>query len=333
MKWEVGDCIFGDMIRVKLGTILHYGIYVSEGEVIQFGLPPVGREMLSGEGVTVCSTDIDGFSCGNFVEVAVPDKKEKKKRFSPEKTVQIAKSRLGEGGYNVLHNNCEHFANECYFGVHRCEQEEKLRQKWLSRPVLGVYVCPITDNCDIILTPPERQKEVEKVTNESLKRQKITTWTLLKTAIKHSFGYDFSELEFTREKGGKWVCDKLYFSLSHTSGHAVVAVSNAPVGVDAENAEAFEKRWKDESARRAFAEKIAAKGENVDLNDLISLWLKKESAYKLCGKGAFNPRNINTDQIDYVLRDLAGNRVAVCGKNIGSAKFFKVENQTVTPLV
>ena len=42
MKWLPGECRPGDMIRVRLGSIYHYGIFVSEDEIVQFGPPPVG---------------------------------------------------------------------------------------------------------------------------------------------------------------------------------------------------------------------------------------------------------------------------------------------------
>ena len=38
MKWQLTQPVAGDMIRVKLGSIYHYGVFVSEEEVIQFGL-------------------------------------------------------------------------------------------------------------------------------------------------------------------------------------------------------------------------------------------------------------------------------------------------------
>ena len=44
--------------------------------------------------------------------------------------MSLARSRLGEGGYNILHNNCEHFVNECVFGIKKSEQEEEVRRKW-----------------------------------------------------------------------------------------------------------------------------------------------------------------------------------------------------------
>ena len=40
MIWWQSECKFGDMIRISFGNFYHYGIFVSEDEVIQFGLPP-----------------------------------------------------------------------------------------------------------------------------------------------------------------------------------------------------------------------------------------------------------------------------------------------------
>ena len=35
---------------------------------------------------------------------------------------------MGEGGYHILYNNCEHFANECVTGKHYSEQVEGVRE-------------------------------------------------------------------------------------------------------------------------------------------------------------------------------------------------------------
>lgn len=117
------------MIRVRIGGIWHFGVYVSDGEVIQFGYPPREKRPIDDE-IRVVSTTIDEFAGGCIVEKAKLSLKEKLKRIPPEKTAAIARSRLGEGNYNLLHNNCEHFAFECVFGVHRSEQEENARKQW-----------------------------------------------------------------------------------------------------------------------------------------------------------------------------------------------------------
>lgn len=130
MKWWPGECQMGDMIRINLGSVWHYGIFVSEEEIIQFGLPPIPENRIPDSEVRVCVTNIDVFSCGKIIEIGTPEKSEKRKRNSPQKIVEIAKSRIGEGGYSLVHNNCEHFANECYFGVHRSSLQEDAMRRW-----------------------------------------------------------------------------------------------------------------------------------------------------------------------------------------------------------
>lgn len=129
MKFELIDCQRGDMIRVGLNGLFHYGIYVSDDEVIQFGYPPILRDK-DKDNIVVVSTSIDVFSCGSFVEVGVLDKKEKKEAFDKEVIIENARKRIGEGGYNILHNNCEHFVYECYFGKKYSSQETTMRNKW-----------------------------------------------------------------------------------------------------------------------------------------------------------------------------------------------------------
>lgn len=133
MKWWPSECGAGDMIRIRIGSIYHYGIFISEGEVIQFGPPPVGGLAQLGEDVVVCATDIQSFCCGRIVEVAQLDKKESKRRLPPEETVRMARSLMGQGGYDLIHNNCEHFAHRCVFGVGRSTQVEEVRKKWTAR--------------------------------------------------------------------------------------------------------------------------------------------------------------------------------------------------------
>lgn len=132
MNWNPTECKKGDMIRVKVGSFYHYGIFVSDDEVIQFGLPPAPQyaEERTNKEITVISTDIDIFACGSIIEVAEFTKKEMKEKFSEDETVSRAKARLGEGGYNILHNNCEHFAYEVCFGKKLSTQEEKAKEKW-----------------------------------------------------------------------------------------------------------------------------------------------------------------------------------------------------------
>ena len=51
---------------------------------------------------------------------------EKAKLYSARETVERARSRIGEHGYNLLLNNCEHFAVWCKTGVEKSEQVEEI---------------------------------------------------------------------------------------------------------------------------------------------------------------------------------------------------------------
>lgn len=131
MNWTEKIPVFGDMIRVKVQFYHHYGIFVSESEVIQFGLPD--DPMRSADQIRVLTTDVMTFLQGGDLEVMVPDWETRKQMRNPEQIVALARQRIGEGGYNILHNNCEHFVNECVFGEKRSgflqDVREKLRKK------------------------------------------------------------------------------------------------------------------------------------------------------------------------------------------------------------
>lgn len=131
MNWVEKAPKFGDMVRTKVQFYHHYGIFVSEDEVIQFGLPD--DPMRPAAEIRVLSTDVLTFLQGGDLEVMVPDKEERKKMRTHDEIVAIARQRIGESGYHILHNNCEHFANDCVFGEPRStfvqDIREKLREK------------------------------------------------------------------------------------------------------------------------------------------------------------------------------------------------------------
>lgn len=131
MEWTVEAPKYGDLVRTKVRFYHHYGIFVSPEQVIQFGLPD--DPMRPAENVRVITTDVYTFLMGGELEVGKPDREEHKKMRSPKQIVEAAQARLGEGGYDILHNNCEHFMNECAFGEHKSafvqDVRDKLREK------------------------------------------------------------------------------------------------------------------------------------------------------------------------------------------------------------
>lgn len=176
--------------------------------------------------------------------------------------------------------------------------------------MISVYVAGVCENGDIrAIYPGERAKEIQSVTNPQLKLQKISSWKLLEKAVADSFGYRLNELNLSRNANGKWTCDKLFFSLSHTAGQVAVAVSDKPVGVDIESFSAFEKRNVEK-----LADRILCDNERLTDNaEILRLWTKKESIFKCFGGEVFSPDKIHT--ADYPVRtvEYGGYCVSVCG--------------------
>lgn len=113
MSWSEKEPKSGDIIRTRVSFYYHYGIFVNEGEIIQFGLPD--NICQAADSVKVLSSDIYTFLNGGELETLVPDRSLRKIMNSPCVTVQNARARIGEGGYNVQSNNCEHFVVSCAF--------------------------------------------------------------------------------------------------------------------------------------------------------------------------------------------------------------------------
>lgn len=89
------------------GIYEHHGIDCGDGTVIHYRKPSE----------TIERTSFDTFALGNKVYV-----KQHPACYIPDVAIQRAKSRLGEKNYNLLFNNCEHFANWCKTGVSYSQQ-------------------------------------------------------------------------------------------------------------------------------------------------------------------------------------------------------------------
>ena len=114
MEWAEKTPVLGDIVRTKVTFYHHYGIFVDENTIVQFGMPDNVTQKAAD--IRVLKSDVAAFLRGGEMEVGVPDREERKKLRQPQQIVDVALSRLGEDGYDILHNNCEHFVNECAFG-------------------------------------------------------------------------------------------------------------------------------------------------------------------------------------------------------------------------
>lgn len=138
----------GDIIRVNRGLYSHYGVYVEPGRVIHY-TGATGPEDFNGiVRETTLAEFLNGsptFSVCTFPEhpqnlPAVRPKNTLSRilqavralkltgyhLYSGDETVRRARSRLGEGGYNLALNNCEHFAVWCKTGVKDSSQVNRV---------------------------------------------------------------------------------------------------------------------------------------------------------------------------------------------------------------
>ncbi|MCR5706375.1 MAG: lecithin retinol acyltransferase family protein [Acholeplasmatales bacterium] len=113
----------GDQLKVNRGFYDHHGIYVGDDKVIQFG-STTGE--LDPKKAMVIETSLDDFLKGGELLVAEYNEEDLKKKRSPEEIVKYAKAHLGDKGYDVMNNNCEHFSNECAFGEHKSFQVDNI---------------------------------------------------------------------------------------------------------------------------------------------------------------------------------------------------------------
>lgn len=91
------------------GAYEHHGIDCGDGTVIHY--------YKGGEVPTIARTSFETFARGNPVYP-----KPQPIAYLPEIVMQRAESRLGEQQYQLLTNNCEHFANWCKTGKNESQQ-------------------------------------------------------------------------------------------------------------------------------------------------------------------------------------------------------------------
>ena len=134
MKWMLNGFEKGKIVRTKINnSFFHYGLIIEDDQVIQYGR---GKDSidLPAKDVEVLITSLDEFNNG-FIEVCKYNLKEKIKKNSVNKSIFLAKARLGERKYDFLKNNCEHFVNECVFNKHSSPQIDEMRDKVKKRHI------------------------------------------------------------------------------------------------------------------------------------------------------------------------------------------------------
>ena len=88
--------------------------------------PPVNTGVIDPDSARIIVTSLKDFLNGGLMEVRCFNLEELKHKRSPQDIVNYAFSRVGEGGYNIISNNCEHFANDCLFGKKKRNQVDSI---------------------------------------------------------------------------------------------------------------------------------------------------------------------------------------------------------------
>ncbi|MEO4052762.1 lecithin retinol acyltransferase family protein [Solibacillus sp. CAU 1738] len=123
--WEYITPVKGNHIRVSRGLYTHHGVYISNNEVIHF----TGQEddnVMDWSKNEVIQSTLERFLLNGKLEVKLYTDEELNDVYPVDEIVQYARHCIGDQGYNLIFNNCEHFANVCTLGRFKSHQVEKV---------------------------------------------------------------------------------------------------------------------------------------------------------------------------------------------------------------
>lgn len=100
-------------LKSSRGLYSHHGIYIGNEEVIHYS--GFSETFKSGKIEKISLTEFSGTKGYEIIEHT-------NIKYSCIEIVNRAKSRLGEDGYNLVVNNCEHFVNWCIENKHASKQ-------------------------------------------------------------------------------------------------------------------------------------------------------------------------------------------------------------------
>ncbi len=112
----------GNHIKVRRKMYSHHGIFIGEDEVVHYS-----GEVKNRDCAQVCKVSLEAFLQGGIPSVV----EHRNTLFSPDEIVTRALSRVGEAKYDLVFENCEHFATWCTVG--------KKQSKQVLRAVTGIF--------------------------------------------------------------------------------------------------------------------------------------------------------------------------------------------------
>jgi len=158
-----------------------------------------------------------------------------------------------------------------------------------------IYVARIPEGAVVYETlyPESRDKEVSGVRNERVRREKYFVWRLLTHALETSLGLDIKSLKIEKNENGKWICDDVYFSLSHGGDAVAVVISSNDVGIDIEPLSAIKN---ENIAKRMLTERefleLGWLSQDEKTEYILKKWTAKEAIFKARDDKVFHPQSI-----------------------------------------
>ena len=134
----------GDIVYVKRKGYRHFGIYTGNQQVIHYHKeknPLLCDGIITETSLTEFMSSSDTLYVLNGIGPAAKNNLfdwiikrvfgDEVPLFSPQETIDRARSKLGEQGYSLLLNNCEHFAFWCKTGMAKSAQVDEILSYFL----------------------------------------------------------------------------------------------------------------------------------------------------------------------------------------------------------
>lgn len=128
----------GDLLRVfRKQGYYHFGIAVNETEVIHFSAPD-GDMSENKRQLKIIKTSLERFLRGDQLEVEVPYTAKYSRDEVVERAEKYLDTKFRDRNYNLVTNNCEHFARYCYDG--KAESKQVIQGALLTAATGSVLV-------------------------------------------------------------------------------------------------------------------------------------------------------------------------------------------------
>ena len=171
----------GDHLQVprQHGLFNHHGIDLGDGSVAHY---LEGREILR--------SSLEEFTQG--VEPCIINHAQESR---PGVTLRRAMSRIGEQDYNLLFNNCEHFATWCKTGRHRSSQIDSAIER--ARQWSKLMPSALINGLELLVKRgimDETSQELARKGIEKLERLRVKLLQKLEQTLRHAGKHDTSQL-------------------------------------------------------------------------------------------------------------------------------------------